>query len=512
LIRENREIYSLAIDVTKLGIYDTNYEDIEQPMKENWLVRLGYNLKEIEDNHKTWLSLIHPDDFDSTVEQFQQAIDGKRNTLSMEYRLKAANGEWRWIIESSKVVDNTCATDRKRIVGTHFDITDRKLAIESERKQRKLAEALISCASIFNSTLDLSKLLNLILLNIFRIVPFDDADIWLIDVDKNIVHPAYKKGKEEYVKPISSVAFRIDEIPVFTKINTSRKPIYISDFKAEKPNIPNRNPNLRSCICSPISFGKYLLGFLVIYSFNSNFYDQQQIEHLQAFTNQAAAAIRNAQLYSTSTEVAALEERQRLAREMHDVISQTLFSASIKAETLPFLLEIDDKEAINNHIIELQKLTRGALAEMRTMLMELRPSTIINTDLSSLLQHMVDGLGGRITAKINFNSKGSGLLPPDVQTAIFRISQEALNNIVKHSKAQLVEITYIKEKRKVILEISDNGCGFQSSRILSEHMGVKIMKERADSVGASFKLSSKPKVGTSIKLTWEELQKGETNE
>jgi PAS domain S-box-containing protein len=510
-IKENREIYLLAIEVTKLGIYDTHSKVEDSPLKENWLVRLGYDPIKMKDDNDTWLSLIHPEDYDGISKQFQQAIDGKRKSLNMEYRLRAANGDWRWIIESSNVIDDTLGNGKKRIVGTHFDITDRKIAEESERKQRELAEALIACASIFNSTLNLNKLLNLILINISRIIPYDDADIWLMDENKKSVHPAYRRGNEESVTPIYSVDFQIIDIPVFKNISINRKPVYFSDILTNKTKIPSRNPKFQSCICLPISFSKYLLGYLVIYSLNKDNYDKTQIDHLQAFANQAATAIRNAQLYSKSIEVAALEERQRLAREMHDVISQTLFSASIKAETIPYLLDSQDTETIKQHINELYKLTRGALAEMRTMLMELRPNSIVNTDLTNLFQQLIEGLSGRTTASIQFSNKGSGLLPPEVQTAFFRIAQESFNNIVKHSKAQNVEIIYLKEKDNVKLSITDNGCGFYPKKISSQQMGVKIMRERAESVGAIFSLTTKTKVGTTIELKWYNPNTGRSN-
>ena len=250
-------------------------------------------------------------------------------------------------------------------------------------------------------------------------------------------------------------------------------------------------------------FGKYLLGFLVLNSSKPNYYTPTHIERLQAFANQAAVAIRNAQLYSQAQEAAALEERQRLAREMHDVISQTLFSASIKAEALTLMVETEDHEKLKENLVELHKLTRGALAEMRTMLMELRPNVIANTEFTNLLRQLVEGSSGRTTSSIQLTTEGTGLLPPEVQTVFFRVTQEAINNVLKHSKADKVRVSYKNNKKEVSLLIEDNGCGFNPKKISNERMGVRIMRERADSINARFELKSHPGSGTRISLAWE---------
>ncbi len=471
---KNREVYLLAIEATNLGIYDTKVRDEDLELKENWLARLGYDPKLATDNQLTWEGLIYPDDYERVTTLFHQEEEGKFQSLNMEYRIKAANGDWRWIIESSKVIEDASVEGGKRIVGTHFDITERKLAEEAERNQRAFAEALTASASNLNSTLNLNELLNLILVNVSKVVPLDDSDIWLIDRNKRSVYPAYRKGNTNRVLPVYSVEFPVDDIPLFKEISLHRKPVYLADIQPDQTPIPTRNPDQRSCVCIPISFASRLLGFLVIYSLKKDHYTPLQIEHLQAFANQAATAIRNAQLYARAQEAAALDERQRLAREMHDVISQTLFSASIKAEALMLMLDTEKQDVVRDNLVELHRLTRGALAEMRTLLLALRPNAIINTDLSNLLQHMVDGLAGRTTAEIQYSSKGRGLLPPEVQTIFFRIAQETINNVLKHARAHHVAVNFINECGRAILRITDDGCGFDPKGIPSDRMGVKI--------------------------------------
>lgn len=501
-LKENREIYLLAIEATNLGIYDTEVKDKDFRLKENWLARLGYDPILAQDEDLTWESLIHPDDYDKVMSVFQRETRGEIDSVVLEYRLRAANGEYRWIIESSKTIGTCKENGKLRIVGTHYDITERKLAEEVEREQRAFTDALIASTTVFNSTLNLDKLINLILINVGKVVPHDDSDIWLFDKSLKNVHPALRKDMDGKVLLTSSVMLPVEAISIFKTIIETREPVYLPEIQPDSFPIPSRNTNSRSCICTPVIFGDYLLGFLVLNSSKKDFYTPIQIQRLQAFANQAGVAIRNAQLYSQAQEAAALEERQRLARDMHDVISQTLFSATIKAEALPYLMDSESPEKIKDSLLELHKLTRGALAEMRTMLMELRPNTIVNTDLKNLLTQMVEGLAGRTTAKIELSTEGMGLLPPEVQTAFFRITQESINNILKHSKADHVRIIFSNKKEEVNLSIEDNGCGFIPASVDVERMGLRIMRERADSINAAFDLISQPGKGTKININW----------
>lgn len=506
-ISENREIYLLAIEATNLGIYDTKVEDHDLSLKENWLVRLGYDPLLARNQDITWENLIHPDDRDRVLTSFAQELKGEIDSLVMEYRLRDSNGNYRWIIESSKRIGTSKKNGKLRIVGTHYDITARKLAEEAQREQQNFTDALISSTNVFNSTLDLDKLIYLILTYVGRVVPSDDSDVWLLDKNKKNVSPALRKDMDGNVLSTPSVILPIDDIEIFKEIVHTGKHVYLPDIKPNSFPIPSRNTNSRSCLCLPVMFGDILLGFLVLNSSRKNYYTSTHMQRLQAFVNQAAVAIRNAQLYTQAKEAAALEERQRLARDMHDVISQTLFSATIKAEALPYLLESESPEILKENLQELHRLTRGALAEMRTMLMELRPNTIVNTDFGNLLTQMVEGLAGRTTAKIELSANGVGLMPPEVQTAFFRIAQESINNILKHSKANHISIQYVNRKEDVTLSIKDNGCGFDPSKVSSERMGLRIMGERADSVGAKLTIASQPGKGTTIQNLWKKTKK-----
>lgn len=195
-------------------------------------------------------------------------------------------------------------------------------------------------------------------------------------------------------------------------------------------------------------------------------------------------------------------ERTRLARDLHDAVTQTLFSASLIAEVLPDIWELNQAEG-QKRIEELRQLTRGALAEMRTLLVELRPNALTEIPLPDLLRQLCESLIGRARLPIQFNVEGQRKLLPDVQIGLYRIAQEALNNVVKHAKATQAVVT-LRLNGNVRLSVADNGCGFDPTGIPPDHLGLKIMCERAESIGAHFSIYSEPGEGTQISITWEE--------
>jgi len=195
-------------------------------------------------------------------------------------------------------------------------------------------------------------------------------------------------------------------------------------------------------------------------------------------------------------------ERTRLARDLHDAVTQTLFSASLIAEVLPDIWDMNQAEGLKR-LDELRQLTRGALAEMRTLLVELRPNALTEIPLPDLLRQLCEALIGRARLPIQLNVEGNRRLSPDVQISLYRITQEALNNVVKHAKATQAMIT-LRLNGDVRLSVADNGCGFDPAMVPPDHLGLKIMRERADVIGANLSIYSEPGEGTQISVIWKE--------
>lgn len=195
-------------------------------------------------------------------------------------------------------------------------------------------------------------------------------------------------------------------------------------------------------------------------------------------------------------------ERNRLARELHDAVTQTLFSTSLIAEILPELWEINFDEA-KKSTEELRQLTRGALAEMRSLLLELRPATLTQVRLIELIKQLCEAFLGRSRLPIELQIEGDYELPPEVQVAFYRVAQESLNNVFKYARATQVKVNLVFTATSVQFETCDNGIGFDISIAKPASLGIHIMQERAEAIGADLQIKSNLGSGTCVKMTWD---------
>ena len=182
-----------------------------------------------------------------------------------------------------------------------------------------------------------------------------------------------------------------------------------------------------------------------------------------------------------------LEERQRLARELHDAVTQTLFSASLIAEVLPRLWDRDQTQ-VRGRLDELRRLCRGALAEMRTLLLELRPTSLAEARLPDLLRQLIEATSSRGDVAVDLQLAGEPrALPAEVNVGLYRLAQESLNNVCKHAEADNAWVKVAYQDDRVDLEVGDDGRGFDPDPALvpSGHFGLGMMRERADALGAT---------------------------
>lgn len=204
---------------------------------------------------------------------------------------------------------------------------------------------------------------------------------------------------------------------------------------------------------------------------------------------------------------AAAAERSRLARDLHDVVTQLLFSINLVAGSLPRLWRSDPGMA-ERSTNELQRLTRGALAEMRTLLRELRPQTIADTDLGTLVTQLTEGLAARHDIPAEIRAEVNGDLPPDVHIALYRIAQEAMNNVAKHANASSLIVDLTGDDGHIQLSVADDGYGFDAAEVSAESMGLDIMRERASGIGANLTVTSEPDAGTTVDVSWSDPSNG----
>ncbi len=236
-----------------------------------------------------------------------------------------------------------------------------------------------------------------------------------------------------------------------------------------------------------------------------------QINMVEKMAVDLADLSQDAFLLDQALMLAATEERNRLARDLHDSVTQVLFSACLVADVLPKIWSRDPERAAQS-LEKLRRLTHGALAEMRTMLLELRPSALINTSLAELLTQLSEAITSRAGLPSKLSLHKISDLPADVHTNFYRIAQEALNNVVKHAQANLVKVSLSEDlephdqtgfkRRAVSMVIQDDGVGFSIEDGKPERLGFGIMRERAATIHGALSIESKLGYGTKVTLTW----------
>jgi len=402
-----------------------------------------------------------------------------------------------------------------------------------EREHRRdVAEGLRGILAVLNSDKPLDAILDYINLYACRLLEADAVAIYRLQPETNLLNIQSSHGlSDEY---LAQSAIPLGQGATGQAV-LQGTPVAITDVEKAmdvltQPISPKTlrllqtmSKYFRSELSVPLIIKQQVVGTLNLYYANPREFEREEIDLAVSFCDQTALAMENARLREQAQEDAIAAERNRIARELHDSVTQTIFSASLIAEVLPTIWTRDPVEA-QHGLDDLRKLARGALAEMRTLLLELRPIGLGEVRLEDLLKQLGAGVSGRIRAEVHVNGQGEAILPTEVKLAFYRIAQEALNNTAKHSGADRVDIEIKSEaalpsrKRKkvkssqaifsqsVLMSIRDNGLGFDPKSVIGEHLGLGIMRERASNIHATLTIQSKPGEGTEISLHWPQLE------
>ena len=226
----------------------------------------------------------------------------------------------------------------------------------------------------------------------------------------------------------------------------------------------------------------------------------QMTSELKHRTHELSQTSAELQVKEAQLKVATLEERQRLARELHDSVSQALYGIALGARTVQTQLERDPAK-LAEPLDYILSLAEAGLSEMRALIFELRPESLQNEGLVAALTKQADAIHARhkITVATDFGEEPDISL--DAKEALYRIAQEAMQNIAKHAHATKVELSMQNKNGSLLLEIRDNGKGFDASHEFPGHLGMKSMPERAAQIGGEFHIQSQPGTGTVITVT-----------
>jgi signal transduction histidine kinase len=265
---------------------------------------------------------------------------------------------------------------------------------------------------------------------------------------------------------------------------------------------PEAHPRMRSFLGVPIvAKGDVVGAFYVTDKEDAPEFSAADQEVIELLAAHAAIAIENARLFEASRELSVTEERNRLARELHDAITQTLFSLSLTAETAAGLVHTDPARA-EVELRHVRELVRETQAELRSLIFELRPPQLESDGLAATLGKHLEVLGRAHGLKVDLRADGDGRLDEQRELELFRIAQEALNNTVRHAHATAVEVDLDLAGDPVVLTVHDDGVGFDpmARAIRSRRLGLTSMRERAQALGGRLTIDSTAGAGTTVRV------------
>jgi PAS domain S-box-containing protein len=506
--RQAEERYRTIFEAAAIGTAITDLEGRLLETNRALQELLGWSGEELRG--MSFPQFTHQDDVPRQLPMFAELVAGRREYYQIEKRyIRKDGGEvWGRLTESlGRDKDGEPAFT----IAMVEDITERVQAYEllEQRVAERTRElsTLLDVSHNVTSTLELRPLLALILDQLKVVADYAGSSILIVEGDDAVIVETRGPGPEEHVLqrrfPLSLGSLIWDVI-------RCRQPVIVGDVRGDEPLaaayreiVGDLLETTFAYICSwlavPLMLKDRVIGILALSHHRAAYFTAHHASLAQAIANQAAVAIENARLYERAQEVAALEERQRLARELHDSVSQALYGIALGARTARTLLDREPTQLAEPLDFVLQQ-AEAALTEMRALIFELRPEALETEGLVAALEKQVAAVRARHGIDVSADLGTEPEAAFEAKEAVYRIAQEALHNTVKHARARNVELRLEWNDRGIILEIADDGTGFDTAASYPGHLGLRTMHERATRVGGTLHIDSTPGRGTEIKV------------
>jgi signal transduction histidine kinase len=396
------------------------------------------------------------------------------------------------------------------IENAHLYKSEQERRVEAERR-RQVAEGMREIVAVLNSRQSLSATLDFIVTQACRVLGSDAASLSRLE------------GPEGVPKIESACGLDADytaglRIPIAVgaagRALAERRPIAIPDAvaaaasmmeesdlppEAERGRLLNLIQRYRALLSVPLVVQDDNYGAITLYYRQAREFSEEEVRLALSVAHQAALAIESARLREQAEQSAAIAERTRLARELHDSVTQSLYSITLYAEAAARLLADGKQGAAADHLRELRETAQESLREMRLLIFELRPLALEKSGLAAALQSRLEAVEVRGGMQTEFQAVGVERLSAPTQDELYHIAQEALNNVLKHAKAPRVRVCLQFLEAVTRLEVCDNGIGFDPVTVRERGgLGLAGIQERVQRIGGSLQVDSAPGKGTRV--------------
>ena len=378
-----------------------------------------------------------------------------------------------------------------------------------EQLEQRVAErtrelsSLLEISHTVASTLQLKPLLGLILDQLKLVIDYTGSSILTVE-GEDLVFLDHRNPVPQ--EQLMQLRFPVKNLGLLWETLRSRESIIVPDILEETPlaqAVRVAMGDLRETtfqyvhawMAIPLILRDQVIGMLVLTSSEEQAFTQRHATLALAIANQAAIAIENARLYAQAQELAAVEERQKLARELHDSVSQAIYGIALGLHSARLQLDRDPR-ALPESLDYLLSLAEAALAEMRALIFELRPESLEREGVVAALARQGATLQARHDMLVQTDLCEEPALPLQAKQELYRIAQEAMHNTVKHARASKVDLVLRRTANAVILEVRDDGVGFDPLGSFPGHLGLRSMQERVSNLGGRLQIESAPGQGT----------------
>lgn len=446
-----------------------------------------------------------------------QAVSSGVYPAELEYWIRRKDGKQRCLRERYSTSQED-GIQRTFVVTS--DITERVQAyrtLENAVKDRtRELSTVLEVSKRIASTLELEPLLNLILDQIQAILPYSGAILYTLEGEVLRVAAYHVPGLPHPSHPIS---LSLSNAGPYQTAIKEKKIIIFYDVDEEPPLARALHESLndqavvsfhhaRSWIGIPLIIREHVTGLLSLTHSEPGYYTQTHARLAETITNQIAVAIENAQLYEKAQNLATLEERRRIARELHDSVTQLLYGICLYCTATSHSIRSNNDQHIQENLTEIKNNALQALQEMRLLILEMNPPLLQKDGLVAALQASLETIESRAGLQTELRADGVSRLPRRLEAELYRIAMEALNNLVRYARAKKVSVDLQTRSGWILMEICDNGVGFDLEQARnSGGMGLHNMEQRARQIGGHFEISSSPGSGTCIRTEVPEVER-----
>jgi PAS domain S-box-containing protein len=513
-LRESEEKFRGIVEYANVGIaivQDARFRFVNP----HYAGMLGYMVEELLDTEFT--DYCTPEECDRIVDLHTKRMRGETVPPRYETAIRHKNGGRVYVDVSVRLIPYE---GRPAAFVFLRDITEQKQAQEAlqlayqtleqrvEERTRELA-ALNAISAEVSRSLDLAEIMSNALDKTLEVMGMDLGVAYRLEgggdpSERSLLNVMAHRGIS------TELARKVDPLPlresIIEKAAAVEQPVVwqVADYPSVALKQAMEEEGVRLGVSVPLLVKERLVGALVLAARDMRTFVPEELSLLAAIGQQIGIAVENARLYEQAEQAAVITERNRLARELHDSVTQALYSVTLYAEAAAILLADGKNLEAADHLRELRDTAQEALREMRLLIFELRPLALEKTGLVAALQtrlEAVEGRGGMQTELQVEGAPNAERLPFTVQEELYHIAQEALNNVLKHAHARRVRVHLQFLDTVTCLEVWDDGVGFESERARERGgLGLRGMEERAQRIGGKLHIESVPRKGTRVSI------------